>query len=191
MKNGVGDLFVTPMLLFLCVDCGGSKTSAVICDANSRIVGHALSGPSNFANIPLPVFVDTVHTVVSNVLPSTSTPLFTAAWFGIAGIDSPAAVRMALAALSEEGVFILDSPDGDDNDGHPPAPAFSDDHRQLPCTMYQCQRASKYTLYFLSQFYLLIFLSCIFALPTASNKPLPMITTTCLPPQQWPYPSFS
>lgn len=89
------------MSLFLCVDCGGSKTSAVVCDANGRIVGRALSGPSNFANIPLPVFVDTVRTVVSNALPSTSTPSFAAAWFGIAGVDSPAAVRTASAALSE------------------------------------------------------------------------------------------
>lgn len=96
------------MSLFLCVDCGGSKTSAVICDADGRIVGRALSGPSNFANLPVAVFTDTVRSVVSDALKSCvsppsppSTELIAAAWFGIAGVDSPATVRTASVALSK------------------------------------------------------------------------------------------
>ncbi|KAL4071325.1 hypothetical protein V8B97DRAFT_451793 [Scleroderma yunnanense] len=102
------------MSLFLCVDCGGSKTSAVICDANRNILGRALTGPSNFANISLAVFIDTIHLVVSNALtscaylpPTTplilppSTDIFASAWFGISGVDSAAAVRTASVALGE------------------------------------------------------------------------------------------
>lgn len=101
------------MSLFLCVDCGGSKTSAVIADGSGTILGRALGGPSNFAYLSAAAFTDAVRVAVSNALktcvspPSIkpvslppSTELFASAWFGISGVDSPAAVANASSALS-------------------------------------------------------------------------------------------
>jgi N-acetylglucosamine kinase-like BadF-type ATPase len=94
------------MSLFLCVDCGGSKTSAVICDASGTIRGRALGGPSNYAYLGPEAFALAVTQAVSNALktcvsppslspvplPSTE-PLFAAAWLGVSGADSKAAIE--------------------------------------------------------------------------------------------------
>ncbi|KAL4244983.1 N-acetyl-D-glucosamine kinase [Abortiporus biennis] len=102
------------MSLYLCVDCGGSKTSAVICDSSGEIKGRALGGPSNFAYLGLDNFKEAVKTAVSNALktcispPSiepvplpSSTPLFAAAWLGVSGVDSQAAIDKLTPPLSE------------------------------------------------------------------------------------------
>jgi len=101
------------MSLYLCVDCGGSKTSAVICNASGEVLGRALSGPSNFAYLGLDNFKLAVHDAVSNALktclspPSIEpvtlpplTPLFAAAWLGISGVDSQAAIDKLTPTLS-------------------------------------------------------------------------------------------
>ncbi|KAK0486154.1 hypothetical protein IW261DRAFT_1549065 [Armillaria novae-zelandiae] len=97
------------MSLYLCCDCGGSKTSAVICDASGEIVGRAPGGPSNFAYHSLEVVIAAIRTAVTDALngpsvdpvslPVSPSP-FAAAWFGISGIDSPAAVDAISPALS-------------------------------------------------------------------------------------------
>ena len=102
------------MTLYLCVDCGGSKTSAVIADEHGKILGRALSGPSNFAYIGVESFVAVVKTAVSDALktsvdpPSTESVVlakgksyFAKAWFGVSGVDSPSAVDAITPALSE------------------------------------------------------------------------------------------
>ncbi|KAF9782393.1 hypothetical protein BJ322DRAFT_1075951 [Thelephora terrestris] len=102
------------MPLYLCVDCGGSKTSAVIANEQGTILGRALSGPSNFAYIGIESFVSAVRTAVSEALktcvdpPSTEPVAFTKgksyfakAWFGVSGVDSPSAVDTITPALSE------------------------------------------------------------------------------------------
>ncbi|KAG5639471.1 hypothetical protein H0H81_001593 [Sphagnurus paluster] len=102
------------MSLYLCVDCGGSKTSAVVCDADGKILGRALGGPSNFAYLTLDEFIATVKGAISNALktctpppsniyvplPSQGTSPFTAAWFGVSGVDSPAAITTLTPPLS-------------------------------------------------------------------------------------------
>ncbi|KZP27532.1 hypothetical protein FIBSPDRAFT_712783, partial [Athelia psychrophila] len=99
------------MSLYLCVDCGGSKTSAVICDADGAVVGRALSGPSNFAYLGIVAFTREVHIAVAAALQTTSSPItlppapgtpspFARAWFGISGVDSPRAAVSAASALS-------------------------------------------------------------------------------------------
>ena len=101
------------MPFFLCVDCGGSKTSAVIANHDGDIVGRALGGPSNFSYMSVPDFQDAVGTAVSNALktcvspPSTDpVPLpvppgtFASAWFGISGVDSPAVARNAATTIA-------------------------------------------------------------------------------------------
>ncbi|KAF8891754.1 hypothetical protein BD779DRAFT_1512931 [Infundibulicybe gibba] len=103
------------MSLYLCVDCGGSKTSAVICDAEGKILGRALGGPSNFAYLSLEAFVLAVKTAVANALKTCTSPPsndpvalppiglspFAAAWFGVSGVDSPSAVDAITPAISE------------------------------------------------------------------------------------------
>lgn len=101
------------MSLFLCVDCGGSKTSAVICDAAGEVKGRALGGPSNFAYLGIDAFVAAVKVAVSNALktcispPSVEpvalpppTPLFAAAWLGISGVDSQSAIDTITPVVS-------------------------------------------------------------------------------------------
>ncbi|KAJ7350444.1 hypothetical protein DFH08DRAFT_741384 [Mycena albidolilacea] len=110
------------MSLYLCVDCGGSKTSAVICDESGNIVGRALGGPSNFAYLSLQDFRTAVSLTVSDALktctsppsvgpvplPPTGDSPFAAAWFGVSGIDSPSAVAEVTPALSA----LLGIPEG-------------------------------------------------------------------------------
>jgi N-acetylglucosamine kinase-like BadF-type ATPase len=105
------------MSLYLCVDCGGSKTSAVICNASGTVSGRAFGGPSNFAYLGLDLFITAVREAVSDALkmclspaPASNsvadialpptTPTFAAAWFGVSGVDSPAAVASITPALS-------------------------------------------------------------------------------------------
>lgn len=109
------------MSLHLCVDCGGSKTSAVICNASGTIVGRALSGPSNFAYLGLDAFIIAVRDTVGRALQSALAPpsptpvplppphaLFAAAWFGVSGVDSSAAVEKLTPALGA----LLGIPEG-------------------------------------------------------------------------------
>ncbi|KAF7298081.1 BcrAD-BadFG domain-containing protein [Mycena chlorophos] len=102
------------MSLFLCVDCGGSKTSAVICNAEGTIVGRALGGPSNASYLSVEDFTAAIRFTVSDALKTTTTPPsvdpvplppvgetpFAAAWFGVSGLDSPAAVAEVIPVLS-------------------------------------------------------------------------------------------
>lgn len=102
------------MSLYLCIDCGGSKTSAVICNAQGEILGRALGGPSNFAYLGLHNFIDVVKQTVSDALKTCIIPpsvdpvslppsehLFAGAWLGIAGVDSQNAIDLLTPALSE------------------------------------------------------------------------------------------
>jgi len=102
------------MALYLCVDCGGSKTSAVISDADGRIVGRALGGPSNYSYLSLEDFVSTVKGAVNDAItacistpsvesvlpPPPGTSPFAAAWFGVSGLDSPASMLEVTPTLS-------------------------------------------------------------------------------------------
>ncbi|KAG6825859.1 hypothetical protein H0H92_002096 [Tricholoma furcatifolium] len=97
------------MSLFLCVDCGGSKTSAVISNPDGTILGRALGGPSNFAYLSLHQFILAVTEAVSDALKACSLPHtlppsgpspFAAASFGVSGVDSPSAVATITPSLS-------------------------------------------------------------------------------------------
>ncbi|KDR75726.1 hypothetical protein GALMADRAFT_248382 [Galerina marginata CBS 339.88] len=102
------------MSLYLCVDCGGTKTSAVIADAAGTIVGRGSGGPSNITYLTPQSFIlaikEAVATALKTALPSSSstdlpppageTP-FAAGWFGISGADSPAAIAKIAQPLSD------------------------------------------------------------------------------------------
>lgn len=101
------------MSLYLCVDCGGSKTSAVICDAAGEVKGRALGGPSNFAYLGIDAFAAAVKVAVSNALKTCVSPhsidpvslppkepLFAAAWLGVSGVDSQGAIDTITPVIS-------------------------------------------------------------------------------------------
>ncbi|KAN0081231.1 hypothetical protein V8E55_008855 [Tylopilus felleus] len=111
------------MSFFLCVDCGGSKTSAVITDHDGNIIGRALGGPSNFAYMSSTDFQHAVQTAVSNALKTCISPpatdpvplpvqpgTFASAWFGISGVDSPTAARNAASLIAPLLNIPVDSP---------------------------------------------------------------------------------
>lgn len=96
--------------LYLCVDCGGSKTAVVLADRSGEVVGRAVGGPSNFAYEGVVKFVQAVKETVEEALRASSvgpvplpapTPLFAAAWLGVSGIDSPANVALAAPVLAK------------------------------------------------------------------------------------------
>lgn len=100
------------MALYLCIDCGGTKTAAVISNESGEIVGRGLGGPSNFNYLTVEQFVATVKYAAEGALreavpasaislPSTEHTPFAAAWFGISGADSPAMLAKAERALAE------------------------------------------------------------------------------------------
>ena len=56
------------MSFFPCLDCGGSKASAVITDRSGTILGRALGGLPNFLYMSAAAFTDAVRVAVSDVL---------------------------------------------------------------------------------------------------------------------------
>ncbi|KAF8967916.1 hypothetical protein BDZ97DRAFT_1801940 [Flammula alnicola] len=105
--------------LYLCVDCGGTKTAAAICDASGNIVGRGSGGPSNITYLSPEAFISATKEAVGSALKTAISPLsntsdtstslalppvgqtpFAAAWFGISGADSPAAIAKVATPLS-------------------------------------------------------------------------------------------
>ncbi|KIK61137.1 hypothetical protein GYMLUDRAFT_225338 [Collybiopsis luxurians FD-317 M1] len=63
------------MSLYLCVDCGGSKTAAVIISASTgKVIGRANGGPSNIAYLPVPAFIQTIRETVGEALKTCFNP---------------------------------------------------------------------------------------------------------------------
>ncbi|KAI9064548.1 hypothetical protein FKP32DRAFT_1591366 [Trametes sanguinea] len=99
------------MSYYLCVDCGGSKTAAAIADSAGNILGRGQGGPSNFAYLGLPNFIqavtDTVNAALRSFIPDgdalpprPNAPLFAAAWLGVSGVDSAAAIARLIPPLT-------------------------------------------------------------------------------------------
>jgi len=98
------------MSLYLCVDCGGTKTAAAICDVSGTVVGRGSGGPSNITYLAPEDFISAVKEAVSDALKTSSASCislppgeqspFSAAWFGISGADSPAAIAKIASPLS-------------------------------------------------------------------------------------------
>ncbi|HLI07146.1 MAG TPA: BadF/BadG/BcrA/BcrD ATPase family protein [Ktedonobacteraceae bacterium] len=74
---------------FVGVDGGGSKTLAVIVDAQGRERGRALAGSGNHAVVGLEQAASQLRVAVERAAQAAGcSPLLRAAWFGVAGIDS-------------------------------------------------------------------------------------------------------
>lgn len=99
----------TSMAYFLCVDCGGSKTVAVIVDSDRTVVGRGYAGPSNLTYLTADAYIQAVRTVVAQALEAASLPSdlpptgpspFNTAWFGASGADSSAVISSVIELLS-------------------------------------------------------------------------------------------
>lgn len=107
--------------LYLAIDCGGTKTSAVLCKPEGTVAACALSGGSNFSYLGLDAFLKCIAEVTSSALstalqssvtitPPTNTKTsivvgtppynIRAAWLGVAGVDSPSAASLLLPHVS-------------------------------------------------------------------------------------------
>ncbi|KAG8873288.1 hypothetical protein FRB97_006852 [Tulasnella sp. 331] len=96
--------------LFLCIDCGGSKTACAIANAAGKIIARATDGPSNFADVGVDGFVRAVKGATqkalssiypaSNLILPTSAPHFKAVWIGASGIDREEDAAPLLQPLS-------------------------------------------------------------------------------------------
>ena len=106
--------------LYLAIDCGGTKTVAVLCAPEGTILASALGGGSNFSYLGLDAFLKRIAEVTSSALSTalqssvtitpptdpetciTGTPPYNirAAWLGIAGVDSPSAASLLLPHVS-------------------------------------------------------------------------------------------
>jgi N-acetylglucosamine kinase-like BadF-type ATPase len=114
--------------LHLCIDCGGSKTSAVLAATGTgTILAHAIGGPSNFAYLGPKDFSVVIQETLNRALSEESvrrqlsglefasdsvkldeaitlpveeseSPFFSA-WIAVSGIDTPAAVESASVVL--------------------------------------------------------------------------------------------
>jgi N-acetylglucosamine kinase-like BadF-type ATPase len=74
---------------FLAVDGGGSKTLAVVVDAQGVECGRAVAGSSNYAAVGLNVAVGNIYTAAEEAARAACTSLpVEAGWLGLAGIDS-------------------------------------------------------------------------------------------------------
>ncbi|MGZ3584989.1 MAG: N-acetylglucosamine kinase [Ktedonobacterales bacterium] len=83
---------------FLGVDGGGSKTLAVVVDAQGVERGRALAGSSNYAAVGLNDAVGNVYAAAERAAEAASTSLpVEAVWLGIAGIDTMRAHDLLLA----------------------------------------------------------------------------------------------
>src|SRR6266403_6044694 len=110
---------MSPPELYLAIDCGGTKTAAVLCAPDGTILSSALGGGSNFSYLGLDAFLNRIAEVTSSVLstalrsPVTITPpnepktrittppyYLRAAWLGVAGVDSPSAISLLLPHVS-------------------------------------------------------------------------------------------
>ncbi|KAI0309671.1 hypothetical protein OF83DRAFT_35928, partial [Amylostereum chailletii] len=106
---------LSPPIFYLCIDCGGTKTAAVLAVPDGSIVARTRAGGSNLAYIGLDAFLSVVSTVAGAVLAEalsippivlpindgkdangTPVPPFTlqTAWLGVSGVDSPSAVAL-------------------------------------------------------------------------------------------------
>jgi N-acetylglucosamine kinase-like BadF-type ATPase len=96
---------------YLCVDCGGTKTAAVVVSQDGTLLARTLSGGSNVTYLGIDAFLFAVGSAVANALATalaippitlpivngkdaSGTPvppfIIAAAWLGVSGLDSPA-----------------------------------------------------------------------------------------------------
>ena len=90
------------------VDGGGSKTLAIVVDAQGRECGHGRAGSANYAAVGLDQAVHNIYDAVMQATSEVSCSLPLAkAWLGLAGIDRPADSVLLSSCLHELATFVL------------------------------------------------------------------------------------
>jgi N-acetylglucosamine kinase-like BadF-type ATPase len=108
----------SPIDLYIAIDCGGTKTTAVLCTPSGTVLASITGGGANFSCLGLDVFLKRIGDVTSSALTTVlrspvviSPPVDTttrteatgantapynlrAAWLGVAGVDSPSTVSL-------------------------------------------------------------------------------------------------
>ena len=93
---------------YLGVDGGGSKTLAVVVDAQGRECGRGRAGSANYAAVGLERAVHNIYDAVKQATSNGSCSLPLAkAWLGLAGIDRPSDATLLSSHLSELAAFVL------------------------------------------------------------------------------------
>lgn len=90
--------------LHLCIDCGGSKTSALFASKEGTLLTRTLGGPSNFTYLGIHDFTSVIQTTVLKGLATLEISLdskpFISAWIAVSGVDTPSAVQSVSEAMS-------------------------------------------------------------------------------------------
>ncbi|KAG8914966.1 hypothetical protein FRC01_003847 [Tulasnella sp. 417] len=83
--------------LYLCIDCGGSKTAAAIADSNGQILSRGFGGPANYNDAGKAKFIQAVSQATREALAAIPgyerldiplrEPVFSGVWIGASGID--------------------------------------------------------------------------------------------------------
>jgi glucosamine kinase len=90
------------------VDGGGSKTLAVVVDAQGNERGRGIAGSANYATVGIDQAVRQIHSAVEEAARAASCSLpLSAAWLGLAGIDRPGDNEILLPHLRSVAEFIL------------------------------------------------------------------------------------
>jgi len=90
------------------VDGGGSKTLAVVVDAQGNERGRGIAGSANYATVGIDQAVRQIHSAVEEAARAASCSLpLSAAWLGLAGIDRPGDNEILLPHLHSVAEFIL------------------------------------------------------------------------------------
>lgn len=93
---------------YLGVDGGGSKTLAIVVDAQGRECGRGRAGSANYAAVGLDSALHTIHDAVMQATSGVPCSLpFAKAWLGLAGIDRPSDALLLSSYLRELAAFVL------------------------------------------------------------------------------------
>ncbi len=93
---------------YLGVDGGGSKTLAIVVNAQGRECGRGLAGSANYAAIGLDRALHNIRDAVMQATSEISCSLpLTKAWLGLAGIDRPSDATLLSSYLQELAAFVL------------------------------------------------------------------------------------
>ena len=101
-------------MYYLGVDGGGSKTLAVVVDAQGRECGHGRAGSANYVAVGLEQAVQNVYAAIRQAMSNVPCALpLTKAWLGLAGVDRPADVELLSQHVRELADVVLVTNDAD------------------------------------------------------------------------------
>lgn len=97
-----------PSRLLIGVDCGGTKTQAVLGDADGRVLGKGAAGPANFQVMGVQAAVGAIRTAIEAAFRQASLPAgpVHVLCVGMAGADRPQERELLMGRLQELAVRV-------------------------------------------------------------------------------------